>query len=170
MATGVNVFESRELQQTLLALKVLPKELTKQTRKFTKQLVDKEWKAGLAKNATSPIQRAVLVRTAVSSVTPTNVTLKSATKGKTSEGTPSQVLASGAEFGMNQKLYSRYTRRSPRGKAHTVTRRVGRGFGWHRGREGRVVFPTAQDIAPRVAAIYVQTLLRTTAEAFEEGA
>lgn len=170
MASGVDVFDSRELQQTLLALKVLPRELTKQTRKFTKQLVDKEWKAGLAKRAVTPIQRAVLVRTAVSSVTPTNVSLKSATKGKVSSGTPSQVLASGAEFGADMDRYSRYTRRSPKGRTHTVTRRTARAFGWHRGRDGRVVFPTAQDIAPRVASIYVQTLLRTTAEALEEGA
>lgn len=151
----------------LLALKVLPRELTKQTRRFTKQLVDKEWKPALAKRAVTPIQRAVLVRTAVSSVTPTNVTLKSATKGKVSSGTPSQVLASGAEFGADMDRYSRYSRRSPKGRTHTVTRRTARAFGWHRGREGRVVFPAAQDIAPRVASIYVQTLLRTTAETLE---
>lgn len=168
--SGVDVFESKELQYALLALKVLPRELTKQTRKFTKKLVDAEWQKGLAKNARTPIQRAVLVRTAVSSVTPTNVTLKSATKGKVSSGTPSQVLASGAEFGADMDRYSRYTRRSPRGRAHTVTRRTARAFGWHRGQNGRVVFPTAQDIIPRVAAIYVQTLVRTTAETFEGGA
>ncbi|MFJ6534415.1 hypothetical protein [Microbacterium sp. NPDC091662] len=96
--------------------------------------------------------------------------MKSATKGRVSSGVPSQVLASGAEFGADMDRYSRYTRRSPRGRSHTVTRRTMRGFGWHRGRDGRVVFPAAQDIAPRVASIYVQTLLRTTAEAIEEGA
>lgn len=170
MSAGINVFESEELQQFLLALKTVPKETAKMTRKYTKEMVDKEWKAGLAKRAVSPIQRAVLVRTAVSSVTPTNVIMKSATKGKVSSGTPSQVLASGAEFGADMDAYSKYTRRSPKGKTHQVTRRVNRAFGWHRGREGRVVFPTAQDLAPRIASLYVQTLLRTTAEILEKGA
>ena len=166
---GVDVFDSRELQQTLLALKVLPRELTKQTRRFTKQLVDKEWKPALAKHAVTKLQTAVLVRTSVSSVTPTNIALKSATKGKVSSGTPSQVLASGAEFGADMNAYSRYTRRSPRGRTHTVTRRTARAFGWHRGQDGRVVHPAASDIIPRAASIYVQTLVRTTAEAFEGG-
>lgn len=164
--SGVDVFQSRELQLTLAALKVLPSELTKQTRQHTKKLADVEWQRGLQKRAVTPLQRAVLARTAVTSVTATNVAMKSATKGKLSSGTAAHVLAGGAEFGSHPNAYSKYSRRSKNGGSHTVTRRTMRGFGHYRG-TGRVVFPTAQDLAPRIASIYVQTLLRTTAEAFD---
>ena len=163
---GVDVFESRELQAALVALKVLPKEVTVQTRKHTKRLVDAEWRDGLSKRAVSHLQKRVLVDSAVSSVTNSNVSMKSATKGRVGRN-PSHVLASGSEFGADREAYTRYSRRSKNGGSHTVTRRLRRGFGWHRGRQGRVVFPTAQDLAPRIASMYVQTLLRTTAEAFE---
>ncbi|MDR2294513.1 MAG: hypothetical protein LBE05_04850 [Microbacterium sp.] len=145
----------------------LPRDIAKQTRQHTKRLVDAEWKRGLESRAATPIQRAVLSRTAVSSVTDRAVMLKSATKGRLSSGVPSEALASGAEFGADMNSYSRYQRTSRNGGSHTVTRRTTRQFGWHRGRTGRVVFPTAQDLAPRVAAMYVQTLLRTTAKALE---
>lgn len=166
MATGVDVFESRELQYTLAALKVLPRELTKQTRKHTKKLADVEWQKGLQKQAATPLQRAVLARTAVTSATNSNVAMKSATKGRMSSGLPTSILAAGAEFGGDPNAYSRYSRRSKNGGSHTVTRRTMRGFGYHRSR-GRLVFPVAQNIAPRIGSIFVQTLLRTTAETFE---
>lgn len=167
MPAGVDVFESRELQAALVAFKVLPKEITKLTRQHTKKLVDAEWQKGLTKRAVTPLQQRVLAKTAVSSVTNNNVMMKSATKGKVSARTAAWELASGAEFGADINAYSVYNRRSKRGGTHKVKRRVMRGFGWHRGRTGRVVFPTAQDLAPRIASMYVQTLLRTTAEVFE---
>ena len=163
---GIDVFDSRELQATLVALKVLPSEITKASRKYTKALVDGEWQKGLSERAVTPLQRTTLVTTAVSSVTDRNVALKSATKGRVGRGTPSSVVAKGAEFGADINAYSRYQRRSPKGTVHTVTRRTTRGFGHFRPK-GRVVYPTANDILPRVASIYVQTLLRTAAEAFE---
>lgn len=164
---GVDVFDSRELQATLLAFKILPKEVNALTRKYTKQLVDEEWQKGLSKRAVTPLQRAVLVRTAVSSVTNTNVQMKSATKGRVGRRKiPASVLAGGAEFGAQIGLYTKYQRRSPNGGTHTVERRTMRHFGHYR-KGGRVVFPTAHDLSPRIASMYVQTLLRTTAEVFD---
>lgn len=163
---GLDVFDSRELQATLVAMKVLPAEVRKQTRKFTKALVDGEWQKGLQQRAVTPLQTRTLVTTATSAVSDRNVALKSATKGRVGRGIPSSVLAKGAEFGADINAYSRYQRRSPKGKVHTVTRRTTKQFGHFR-RDGRVVYPTAHDILPRVASLYVQTLLRTAAEAFE---
>lgn len=161
-----DVFDDAELQLTLLALKSLPKELTKQTRRFTQKLAKDEWQTGLEKRAATPLQRKVLVRSATVSVTNTNIRLKSATKGRMSNGTPTSELAKGAEFGADINVYSRYSRRSKRGGTHKVTRRVMRGFGHFRD-GGRVVYPTTADLIPRLASMYTQTLLRTTAEAFQ---
>lgn len=167
---GVDVFDSRELQATLLAFRILPKEVTSLTRKYTKQLVDAEWQKGLNARAATPLQRAVLARTATSSVTNSQVSMKSATKGfvgrSRGEKTPASELAGGAEFGANIGLYTKYQRRSKNGGTHQVSRRTMRHFGYFR-KGGRVVFKTGEDLAPRIASMYVQTLLRTTAEAFE---
>ncbi len=169
MAGQVDVFDSRELQATLVALKILPSEITKQSRKHTKQLVDAEWRKGLATRAATRLQKRVLVDTAVSSVTNTNVSLKSATKGRLSGrgGISSGNIAKGAEFGADTEAYSRYQRKNRRaGGRHEVVRRTTRQFGRFRPK-GRVVYPTADDLIPRVSAMYVQTLLRTAAEAFD---
>lgn len=162
---GVDVFDARELQAALLAFKILPKEITAQTRKHTKRLVDAEWQAGLNKRARSKIQQRALAGTAVSSVTNSQVQMKSATKGKYGRVSAS-VVAAGAEFGANKDLYTRYSRKSRNGGTHTVERRVMRHLSYRR-KDGYVVYPTAEDLAPRIAAMYVQTLLRTTAEAFD---
>jgi hypothetical protein len=162
---GVDVFDARELQAALLAFKILPAEINAQTRKHTKKLVDVEWQAGLAKRAKSKIQRRALVGTAVSSVTNSKVQMKSATKGRYGR-VPASVVAAGAEFGANKELYTRYSRRSPGGGSHTVERRVMRHLSYRRP-DGYVVYPTAKDLSPRIASMFVQTLIRTTAEAFD---
>lgn len=72
-----------------------------------------------------------------------------------------------AEFGGRSTLYSRYTRKSANGGRHEVRRRTMLGLP-PTIRRGRVVYPAAASVAPRMASLWVQTFVRAVHEALEE--
>lgn len=72
-----------------------------------------------------------------------------------------------AEFGGRSTLYSRYRRRSAGGGTHDVRRRTMLGLP-PTIRRGRVAYPAAAEVAPRMASMWVQTFVRSVYEAVEE--
>jgi hypothetical protein len=63
------------------------------------------------------------------------------------------------EFGAaNPEIRTRYRRTSPKGKAHTVTRRASIQAG-RRLKRGRTVYPTVAEIAPRVISYWASAIL-----------
>lgn len=72
-----------------------------------------------------------------------------------------------AEFGGRSTLYSRYRRRSKNGGTHDVRRRTMLGLP-PAIRNGRVAYPAASDVAPRMASMWVQTFVRSVYDAVEE--
>lgn len=72
-----------------------------------------------------------------------------------------------AEFGGRSSLYSRYRRKSKNGGSHEVARRTMLGLP-PTIRSGRVVYPAAADVAPRMASLWVQTFVRGVHDALEE--
>jgi hypothetical protein len=167
----INVNSSKALQATILALKGMPAELSKQTRAAVKSFSDTEWREAVRGNVTTALETRVLSDTARVAVTNQNVTLKSATVGKSLSGgyKPSQ-LARTTEFGATQDATATYTATSRKGKSYTVRNRH-----THRqfkpvSRSGYAVYAAAARIIPRIAAAYVQTTVRTLHEAFEKGA
>lgn len=72
-----------------------------------------------------------------------------------------------AEFGGRSTLYSRYTRKSKNGGRHEVARRTMLGLPQPI-RQGRVVYPAAAEVAPRMASLWVQTFVRGVHDALEE--
>lgn len=72
-----------------------------------------------------------------------------------------------AEFGAYSTLYSTYQRRSQNGGTHTVKRRTMLGLP-KTVRSGRVAYPAASGVAPRMASLWVQIFVRTVYEAIEE--
>jgi hypothetical protein len=154
VALRISVFNSKELQGTIVALKRLDKELAKQIRRAVKALGQPEWQQALAKEADTERQTVVLVRTARVAVSNQNVTLSSATVGRSLQGgaKPSDIAHSD-EFGADRDFR--------RGKRHT--RRQFK----PRNRKGYVVYPAAASFIPRMASLFVATTVRTAHEAFE---
>lgn len=72
-----------------------------------------------------------------------------------------------AEFGGRDTLYSTYRRRSRNGGTHAVKRRTKLGLPIT-DRTGRVVYPAAAEVAPRMASLWVQTFVRDVYQAIEE--
>ncbi len=162
----ISVLDSRQLLLVVTAMRGLDREARKHIRRVTKPVVQKEWQWGLAQRAETRLEHRVLVDTARVAVSDQNVTLKSA--GSTRELTgglaPSWGWA-GVEYGADLKP-STYTRWTKRGRAVKITRTSGHQFK-HRAKSGHVVFPTAADLIPRLASLWVQTWVRAFHDATE---
>ena len=165
----ISANSSKELRATVQALKLVPRDLQRNIRKYTQSEMVPEWHKGLAEHAVSRSQHRVLVDTARVSVSNQNVMLKSATVGRSLAGglSPKDSWAA-FEFGANRgdQAKTTYTSRSRKGRSFKVTRNTRRQLP-PRSRTGWVVYPTAKALIPRFASLWVQTTYRTIAEALE---
>lgn len=168
MVGRLDVLNSRELQAVLLAVRGADKAIQTQIRKHTKDLGLPEWKAALGENARLPLQKRVLVDTARLTPSNQNVRLASATVGRSlSGGLNPKTEYAAAEFGANQNKRTTYRATSTRGRSYVVRDRRTTQQLPPRRRTGYVFYPAAATIIPRIAALWVQTVVRTMAEAFE---
>lgn len=161
MVVQIDVRQSREMQAALLALRTVPRAIRAQVRKYTRQMVLPEWKKGLESRAVSRLDQKVLVKSSSVQVRDTNVVLRSGAKGKLKD------ITKAVEFGADRDKRSTYQGRSPKGKRYSVTRRTAKQLAWRR-EEGRVVYPTANNLIPRIASLWVQTIIKTFYEALEK--
>lgn len=76
---------------------------------------------------------------------------------------------SGIEFGANRDEVETYSRRSSKGGSHKVTRHTARQMP-PRYRKGRIIYPAFAAFAPRAVSLWVQTVVRTIMDAYEEAA
>lgn len=162
----ISVRNSKELQATILALKLTDKTLSANIRKWTRQLMLPEWQKGLRERASSRVQQRVLVDTARVTVSNQNVSLKSATVGRSLAGglNPKSSWAA-FEFGADRNKTTTYE--AIRGHSRfKVTRKTRRQLP-PRSRTGWVVYPTAKELIPRFASLWYQTAIRGLYEAFE---
>lgn len=170
MSMRISVFSSKELQATILLLKGMDRELAKQVRKAIKSVSEPEWRDAVRGNISTRLETRVLGDTARVAVSDQNVTLKSAAVGrKLSGGLKPSELAHSAEFGADQTYVHTYSATSRKGKKYYVTKRHTRKQFRPRNLKGYVVYPAAARIIPRMAALYVQTTVRTFYELIEGG-
>ncbi|HUG50403.1 MAG TPA: hypothetical protein VLZ78_05340 [Terrimesophilobacter sp.] len=150
------------LRTMLLAVRQVPADVRKQINAHTKREAGPIWTGEVRERAATRLQQRVLVDTSRVGVTDRNVALRSATVGTLRKGVPVSRLASGTEFGMNPG--KQISTRSRKGKPYK--RQMGSVFPRPR-RGGYVVYPAARDAIPRVAALWVQTAVRTILDAFD---
>lgn len=143
---------SPSLSAAIQVMTTMPREAAKETRKYSKTVIVPEWKKAL-QNAAPParIFQDRLVRPSTVYVTDRGVRLVSG-KGPFVKQT---------EFGAYREKFNTYRR-----EGHPVRRRTQRQF-WNYTKKGRVVYPSASEMIPRVAALWVQTIYRTVAEVIE---
>lgn len=163
----LDVKASRELLATIYATRSLDRTIAKMNRQETKRIAAPEWKKALAERADSKLEHRVLVDTSVVSVSDQNVRIRSASKGRPlSGGFNPKTDYHAAEFGADRNRRTTYKRRSAKGGSHSVTRRTASGLK-PRNPNGYVFFPAAREMIPRLASLWVQTTVRTIANAFE---
>jgi len=163
----ISVHSSRELQAVILALKQVDRELRKQIRQHTRQMVLPEWQRAVSEHAATGFEHRVLGSTARVLVSDQAVTLKAAHIGRALGGglKPSDLWWA-AEFGANRDRQRNYTGRRGGTTFPVKGRHTARQLRT-RNPKGYVVYPAAADIIPRLASLWVQTAARTIHEAFE---
>lgn len=155
----LDVRRSAELTALIRVLATIPNEVAKEVRSRSKAVIVPEWRKGLAERA--PGERMFhdrLVSPSTAYVSDRNVKLIGGANGKFPRET---------EFGAFREDFAEYTGRR-RGRTFAVKRRTQRQF-WHFTKAGRVVWPTASDLIPRIASLWIQTTIRTIHETIEKG-
>ncbi|GAB6857870.1 hypothetical protein [Microbacterium xylanilyticum] len=162
MAGRISLLVSRDFQVLVQAARSLPGEVRKQLRAQTRRVIEPAFQEEMRSRAGTRLESRVLLDTARVAVRDDNVILRTATIGKV-HGTPSSVLASGTEFGMDPgRIVATHSR-----KGKPYKRRIGPVFR-SRAKRGHVFFPSVQAFIPRAGALMFQTVYRTVAETFEK--
>ncbi|MCA0377874.1 MAG: hypothetical protein LCH36_00335 [Actinobacteria bacterium] len=163
---GIDVNSSRELQALILSVRRANREIQGEIRKHTKTMITPEWRKALAEQSLTKVEQIVLVDTARVTVSNQNVTLRAGGLAKKlSGGAKAFEIAPQVEFGTPMKVIKYSGRRGT--KRFPVTRRGNMQFR-QVNKRGWVVYPAVAQILPRLAALWVQTAVRTFAEAIEK--
>jgi hypothetical protein len=170
MTLRISVFASSELRAVILGLKQLDREVKKQIRQQTKVAASEMWTQSVREHAVTRLEQRVLADTARVRVSDQNVTLSSASVGRSLKGglKPSDDFAA-VEFGADRSKTTTYAATSRRGRRFTVHNRHTRHQLRNRNRKGFAVYPAAADDIPRLASLWVQTIVRALHEALEAG-
>lgn len=150
---------SPSLRAAIQVMHTMPTEAAKATRRYSKLVIQPEWKKGLAERAPGArMFHTRLVTPSAAYVSDSGVKLVAGRNGDWVRET---------EFGAKRNEYHQYMRKSRKGGSHTVRRRTKAQF-WNYRPTGYTVYPTAQDMIPRIAALWVQTIYRTVHEVIEK--
>lgn len=151
----LDVKKSPALSATVQVMTTMPREAAKAVRAYSKAVITPEWKKGLATRSPSQLHSSRLVGPSAAYISDRGVKLVA---GSNAAG----MFPRETEFGAYREDFNTYRR-----KGAAVTRRTQRQF-WNYTKGGRVVFPTVENIIPRVGALWVQTVYRSVAEVIEK--
>lgn len=165
---GIDVRSSDELLGVILSVKSAPKNIQQNIKKWAKADIVPAWQEELQAQHATPAQQRLLVDTGRATVTNTTVNLRSGGINASVSGglnTDSESYKA-EEFGANVYLTHKVRETSRRGRSYIVTRHTQRQFLPYN-KQGYVVYPAARKVIPRVAALWVATIVRTMHDAFE---
>lgn len=167
MPVRIDVLNSRELQAVLLAVRGADRAIQANIRKHTKEIAEPEWRQALAEHAPDRLSHRALVATGRLAASNQNIRLSSATVGRSLAGglSPKTEYAA-VEFGANRSKRTTY-QATRNGHTYTVRERRTTQQLLRRNPKGYTFHPAIAQMVPRVAALWVQTVVRTMAEAFE---
>lgn len=168
---GALIWESKELQAAVLALKVIDKDLKKEVLKRTRELILKDWDAAVSDEISTVggdiyATRLTMRNTRVK-LNAQGFSLQAATRG--TKATSGGLIASEnfylAEFGANPKEVAVKGRRGA--TQYNYKRTVNTGF-QRRVKNGRYAYKAAGKIMNRTIALYTQSVIQLVYAAFEE--
>lgn len=167
---GVTVWDSKELQATIIALKIVGKDLRKDILKQTRESILKDWDGAVADEISTVggdiYGTRLTMRNTRVKVGTQGFTLQAATRGTkaTSGGLISSKQYYLAEFGADKKVVPVNGRRG--NTSYQYKRTVNTGF-QRRVKNGRYAFKAAGKIMNRALALYTQTTIKMVYDAFE---
>ncbi|KQR43433.1 hypothetical protein ASF87_16720 [Microbacterium sp. Leaf161] len=161
MAGRISLSVDSPLRTMLIAARSVPAEVQKRIATETKAAAQPIWFAEVREGAHTRLEQRVLADSARVGATQRNVFLRSGGVGTLRSGTPVNVLASAAEFGMGAD--KKIATRSRTGTDYT--RRAGSAFPSPR-RRGPVYTAAGRSLV-RFASLWIQTAVRTMLDKLE---
>lgn len=164
----LDVRGSDELKAVVLALAGARQPLRNDINRATRQTFNPIWRAELARRARTDLDRSVIVKGA--RILPGNppvavaATSKRALRGGLVPVESWQAL----EFGQSRQDTTTYSRTSVKGTTHQVTRHTTRQLP-PRYAKGRMGYPALEELAPRLASLWVQLIVKRFTTALEAG-
>ena len=139
---GVDIKKSPEWLAAIQAMQAFPRSLAAATRKYIKAMAEPEWKRAMQVRSNTLLERRVLSGTTAVAVSSSNVTMTSGAKGRPlSGGLTMAQAAAPVEFGSVS-----YKQFGPRRKKGPFYR-------------------SAENMTPRLASLFSQTVIKTMAKA-----
>lgn len=157
----IDIRGSRELQDVAIAIQNSDREVRSAIRAFTKSRITRPWLEAIANEADTTLEQRVIAGTSTVATSDMNVRVQSAAKGRRlSGGLNPKTDYAAVEFGATQQ------KRTYMRKGHRVTRNTTAQFKGRK-RSGHVFYPAAERMIPRLASLWVQTVVKTLADIFE---
>lgn len=158
----IDVRGSDALQDIVLAINQSDREVQRVIRTYTKSELTRPWLEAINQRASTTLERRVISATATVSVSNQNVRIQAAAKGrKLSGGLDPKTDFPAVEFGANRGKTTTYTRKGSRVKRHTARQMRPRKKG------GYVFYPAAGEMIPRLARLWVQTVVKVYGDIFD---
>ena len=145
MAGRIDIIKSPEWVGAIAAMRVIDRSFAAAIRKYTKAMAEPEMKQAVRKRVRSKMQERVISSTTTVAVSSSNVKMRAGGKGRPlSGGLTMSAAAPPAEFGS-----IKFKQFGPRS------------------RTGKTFYPAAKAMTPRLASLWVQTVVKTVALALE---
>lgn len=166
---GISAKTNDVIRATLLSIKVAPRDIQKNIQKYAKADIIPAWREELNAQGATPLQQALLVDTGRATVSNSNVTLKSGGINASVKGGFSTADRSyrAAEFGANRFVTVTYGSVSKLNKPIVVSDRHTQRQFKRFDKGGYVVYPAAIAVIPRVASLWIASVVRTLHDAVE---
>ena len=165
----LSVHDDDALKAVVLAMKAADRDLKRDINKATRDTMNPVWRALTAQHVTRRLDQAVLVKGArIAAGNPPRAVAATSSRKLGGHGQVPTAWWQAVEFGVGADHRTTYDRRSRKGGRHSVTRNVTANLP-QRNRNGRVLYPAFAEIAPRVAALWAQIVVKKYAEASEAG-
>jgi hypothetical protein len=148
----------------------MDKDLRKSINDATRATMNPAWQDLVKAKADAPMSKTVIVPgTRIAAGNPPAAKAGNSTR-KLSGGVAPVDLYRAEEFGTKDREKTKtYTRKNTRnGGSHQVTRRTRRQLPAYNAK-GRVAYPAFAQLAPRMASLWAQIVVKKTHEAFEKG-
>ncbi|MDF9877463.1 hypothetical protein [Cellulosimicrobium cellulans] len=162
----LHVGDHKELQAVVLAMKAADRDLKRDINQATRTTMNPVWKSLVQTNAARSLDGRVIVPgTRIAGGNPPAAVAASSRRKLRGGLVPAEWWFA-VEFGGNHNKVETYSRRSPKGNRHRVTRHTARQLP-RRDPNGRVAYPAFAEFGPRMASLWAQIVVKKYLDAAE---
>ncbi|MBU4213837.1 MAG: hypothetical protein KJ792_04180 [Actinobacteria bacterium] len=157
------------LKAVSLALRQARRDVRNETNRQVRATMSPVWQNAVQSRARTDLDRKVIAQGARILAGNPPVLVAAGSRRKLKGGLIPTDTWQPLEFGADREEVSTYDRRTKHGGTTSVTRHTARQMP-SRTRKGRIAWSAAKELAPRLASLFAQTVVRTFADAVDRAA